>query len=110
MSVIQRRLHLRPIRDILHEFVLVRQRQQVHVRRDIYMQNVKFILLAQIVRDTDEARRSSLRHAVVNNDQFILDLPRLARRDRLAPRNDRFCKITKIQFRLIATPKTYRVL
>lgn len=66
--MIQGRFHLLPSRNIVHKLILIWQRQHMHIRSNINVQNMKFILFTKIVRNAHKTGGASLGHTVVNND------------------------------------------
>lgn len=70
--MVERWFHSRPVADILCKVVLVVERHDMHVGRDVDVQHLEGVCLTQVVRHAHEAGGPRLGHAVVDYHQILI--------------------------------------
>lgn len=74
MPVIESGFHGLPRRHISCKFDLIRKTEDVHVASDVYVSDVKFVALEEIVAEIDETRGSSFGHSIVDHYQVLIEV------------------------------------
>lgn len=74
MTVIECGFDFRPSGDVSRELHLIRQGQDMIVARDVDVQNMEVVRLAQIVGEVDKTGGCCFGHAIVYHDDVLIEI------------------------------------